>query len=139
GSGAFAVWIKTRNNPDLKGLSLSAAISAAVGITEPAMYGVNLKYGRVFLTSSIGAAIGGLINGFFKVDMYGFTGSLIGFPSFVPKAGQGNPNNLLYFWIVSLVTIIAAFTLTYFFGYRENDANNPKKAPEKKNLAQMKN
>lgn len=134
GAGALAVWVKTKHNPDLKGLSLSAAISAAVGITEPAMYGVNLKYGRVFLTSSIGAAIGGLANGLLKVDMYGFTGSLIGFPSFVAKAGQGNPNNLMNFWIVSIITIIASFTLTYFFGYHENDADNPKNAPQKKTL-----
>ena len=137
GAGALAVWFKTKHNPDLKGLSLSAAISAAVGITEPAMYGVNLKYGRVFMTSSLGAAIGGLVNGLLKVDMYGFTGSLIGFPSFVPKAGQGNPNNLLNFWIASIVTIIAAFALTYFFGYKENDADSPKNAPKKKNLADL--
>lgn len=137
GAGALAVWFKTKHNPDLKGLSLSAAISAAVGITEPAMYGVNLKYGRVFITSSLGAAIGGLVNGLLKVDMYGFTGSLIGFPSFVPKAGQGNPNNLLNFWIASIVTIIAAFALTYFFGYKENDADSPKDAPKKKNLANL--
>lgn len=137
GAGALAVWFKTKHNPELKGLSLSAAISAAVGITEPAMYGVNLKYGRVFITSSIGAAIGGLVNGLLKVDMYGFTGSLIGFPSFVAKAGQGNPNNLLNFWIVSIVTIIAAFLLTYFFGYQEGDATSPKQAPKKKNLADL--
>ena len=137
GAGALAVWFKTKHNPDLKGLSLSAAISAAVGITEPAMYGVNLKYGRVFMTSSLGAAIGGLVNGLLKVDMYGFTGSLIGFPSFVPKAGQGDPNNLLNFWIASIVTIVAAFALTYFFGYKENDADSPKDAPKKKNLANI--
>lgn len=137
GAGALAVWFKTKHNPELKGLSLSAAISAAVGITEPAMYGVNLKYGRVFITSSIGAAIGGLVNGLLKVDMYGFTGSLIGFPSFVAKAGQGNPNNLLNFWIVSIVTIIAAFLLTYFFGYQEGDATSPKQAPKKKSLADL--
>lgn len=137
GAGALAVWVKTKHNPDLKGLSLSAAISAAVGITEPAMYGVNLKYGRVFLTSSIGAAIGGLVNGLLKVDMYGFTGSLIGFPSFVAKAGQGNPNNLLYFWLVAIVTIVAAFSLTYFFGYQETDSYNPKDAPEKKNIVNL--
>ncbi|WP_279081735.1 glucose PTS transporter subunit IIA [Lactobacillus apis] len=137
GAGALAVWFKTKHNPELKGLSMSAAISAAVGITEPAMYGVNLKYGRVFMTSSIGAAIGGLVNGLLKVDMYGFTGSLIGFPSFVPKAGQGNTNNLLNFWIASIVTIIAAFALTYFFGYKENDANSPKNAPKKKTLADL--
>ncbi|EGF46931.1 PTS system beta-glucoside-specific transporter subunit IIABC, partial [Lacticaseibacillus rhamnosus MTCC 5462] len=45
--------------------------SACCGITEPAMYGVNLKYGRVFIFSSIGAAIGGLVNGLLNVNMYG--------------------------------------------------------------------
>lgn len=55
-----------------------------------------------------------------------------------PKyAGQGNPNNLLNFWIASIVTIVAAFALTYFFGYKEQDANSPKDAPKKKNLADL--
>lgn len=136
GAGALAVWVKTRNNANLKGLSISAAISAFVGITEPAMYGVNLKYGRVFITSSIGAAIGGLLNGLLGVDMYGFTGSLIGFPSF---ASASNPNNLLYFWIVSIVTLVAAFTITYFFGYNEaNDGVAKANAPKKRHLGDKK-
>ncbi|MCT6847296.1 MAG: beta-1,4-xylanase, partial [Lactobacillus helsingborgensis] len=47
------------------------------------------------------------------------------------------PNNLLNFWIASIVTIVAAFALTYFFGYKEQDANSPKDAPKKKNLADL--
>ncbi|MCI1283845.1 MAG: glucose PTS transporter subunit IIA [Lacticaseibacillus songhuajiangensis] len=131
GAGALAVWIKTRNNKNLKGLSLSAAISAFVGITEPAMYGVNLKYGRVFITSSIGAAIGGLVNGILGVNMFGFTGSLIGFPSF---ASAAHPENLMNFWIVSVVTLVAAFTLTYLFGYKDSDSVKVKVAPKKRHL-----
>lgn len=133
GAGALAVYVKTRNNENLKGLSASAAISAFCGITEPAMYGVNLKYGRVFITASMGAAIGGLVNGLLKVDMFGFTGSLIGFPSFASKT---DPNNFLYFWIVSAITIIAAFTLTYLFGYKESDGLHEKQAPKKRHLGQ---
>lgn len=133
GAGALAVWVKTRNNKALSGLSLSAAISAFVGITEPAMYGINLKYGRVFMFSSIGAAIGGLLNGLLGVDMYGFTGSWIGFPSF---ASNANPSNLLNFFIVSTVTTIAAFTLVYLFGYRESDSLKAKTAPKKKHLGE---
>lgn len=133
GAGALAVYVKTRHNENLKGLSASAAISAFCGITEPAMYGVNLKYGRVFITASIGAAIGGLVNGLLKVDMFGFTGSLIGFPSFASKT---DPNNFLYFWIVSAITIVAAFTLTYLFGYKEEDGLHAKQAPEKRHLGQ---
>lgn len=135
GAGALAVWLKTRRNENLKGLSLSAAISAFCGITEPAMYGVNLKYGRVFITSSIGAAIGGLINGLLGVDMYGFTGGLIGFPSF---ASSTNPGNLLNFWIVSVVTIVAAFLLTWFFGYKDADADHVRVAPKKRHLGKAK-
>ena len=97
------------------------------------MYGVNLKYGRVFITSSIGAAIGGLVNGFLHVDMYGFTGSLIGFPSF---ASASNPNNFMNFWIVAAVTIVAAFTLTYLFGYKEGDSLKAKTAPKKRHLGE---
>ena len=133
GAGALAVWVKTRNNKALSGLSLSAAISAFVGITEPAMYGINLKYGRVFMFSSIGAAIGGLLNGLLGVDMYGFTGSWIGFPSF---ASNANPSNLLNFFIVSTVTTIAAFTLVYLFGYKESDSLKAKTAPKKKHLGE---
>lgn len=133
GAGALAVWVKTRNNKALSGLSLSAAISAFVGITEPAMYGINLKYGRVFLFSSIGAAIGGLLNGLLGVDMYGFTGSWIGFPSF---ASNANPSNLLNFFIVSTVTTVAAFVLVYLFGYKESDSLKAKTAPKKKHLGE---
>ena len=131
GAGALAVWVKTHHNPNLKSLSLSAAISAFFGITEPAMYGVNLKYGRVFITSSIGAAIGGLVNGILGVDMYGFTGSLIGFPSFVSRT---HPMNIWNWAIASAVTLVAAFLLTYFFGYKDADADKAKVAPKKRHL-----
>lgn len=131
GAGALAVWAKTRHNKALSGLSLSAAISAFVGITEPAMYGINLKYGRVFIFSSIGAAIGGLLNGLLKVDMYGFTGSWIGIPSF---ASNANPSNLWHFLVVSAVTTVASFTLVYLFGYKESDSLKAKTAPKKKHL-----
>ena len=134
GAGALAVWVKTKHNPALKGLSISAFISACCGITEPAMYGVNLKYGRVFIFSSIGAAIGGLVNGLLNVNMYGFTGSFLGAPSFVAPGWAHNPNNIWFFWIASLVTLVAAFTLVYLFGYKDADANAAKAAPKKKRL-----
>lgn len=134
GAGALAVWVKTKHNPALKGLSISAFISACCGITEPAMYGVNLKYGRVFIFASIGAAIGGLVNGLLGVTMYGFTGSFLGFPSFVAPGWANNPGNLAGFWIASIVTLVASFLLVYFFGYKNADANAAKTAPKKKRL-----
>ncbi|MDU8931394.1 PTS system trehalose-specific EIIBC component [Lactococcus cremoris] len=82
GVGALTVFFKSKK-ADLKGLSAPAAISAFCGVTEPAMYGINLKYVRVFIMSSIGAAIGAGIAGFGGLQMFGFSGSLIGFPNFL--------------------------------------------------------
>jgi PTS system beta-glucosides-specific IIC component len=133
GAGALAVWAKTKI-PSLKGLAGAGFLSAMAGITEPAMYGINLKYGRVFWMANIGGAIGGLIAGLFNLNMYGFTGSLIGFPSFaVPKGQIGSDNNMLIFWVASIMTIVVSFTMVYFFGFKDSDTNQEKNA-EKKNV-----
>ncbi|GAK30424.1 beta-glucoside-specific phosphotransferase system enzyme IIA component [Weissella oryzae SG25] len=118
GTGALAVFFKTKK-ADLKGLAGSGALSAFAGVTEPAMYGINLKYGRVFLMSSIGAAVGAGVAGFMHLHMYGFAGSLIGFPNFASP--KDNPNNFMIFWIATIVTMVVAFVLVYFFGYKDSD------------------
>lgn len=118
GGAVLAVFIKTKLEK-IKSLSGPAAISAFCGITEPAMYGVNLKYGRVFIMASIGGFVGGLLTGLFNVNMWGFTGSLIGFTSFV------NPDGLDFsFWgflIASAAALGTAFVLTWFFGFKDSD------------------
>lgn len=118
GGAVLAVFVKSKVLK-IKELSGSAALAAFCGITEPAMYGINLKYGRVFIMASIGGAAGGLLTGIFNVNMWGFTGSLIGFTSFV------NPEGLDFsfwgFWIASLTAVVVSFTLTYFFGFTDAD------------------
>ncbi|AYG01839.1 PTS transporter subunit EIIC [Lactococcus allomyrinae] len=122
GAGALAVFLKTRKS-DMKGLALPAAISAFCGVTEPAMYGINLKYMRVFIMSSIGAAAGGLVAGLMNLRMFGFSGSLIGFPNFIsnPKTHEAPAGNLATFWIASIVCIVVAMVLVWFFGYKDTD------------------
>ncbi|GAB3944842.1 glucose PTS transporter subunit IIA [Corynebacterium tapiri] len=121
GGAVLAVFVKTRREK-IKGLSGPAAIAAFCGITEPAMYGVNLKYGRVFAMASIGGAAGGLLTGLFNVNMWGFTGSLIGFSSFI------NPEGLDFsFWgflIASATALVVAFVLTYLFGFKDSDVDS---------------
>ena len=129
GTGALAVWAKTKR-ADIKGLSLAGALSGYAGVTEPAMYGINLKYGHVFWMANIGGAVGGLIAGLFKIDMFGFTGSLIGFPSFFSKT---NPNNIWAFVIASVATIVVSFICVYFWGFSDADLDKVKKA-QKKNV-----
>lgn len=118
GGGALAIWIKTRSQK-IKTLAGPATISAFAGITEPAMYGLNLKYGRVFITASAGGAVGGFLTGLMDVNMYGFTGAFVGFPSFVNP--EGLDHSFYGFLIASAAALVVSFTLTYFFGYSDND------------------
>lgn len=127
GTGALAVWAKTKN-ASVKGLSLAGALSGYAGVTEPAMYGINLKYGRVFWMSNIGGAVGGFLAGLMKIDMFGFTGSLIGFPSFFSKT---NPNNIWAFVIASVVTIVISFVCVYLWGFSDADLTKVKSAQQK--------
>lgn len=119
GAAAMAVFIKTKKHIDMKQIAGAATLSAFAGVTEPAMYGINLKYGRIFWTANIGSAVGGLLTGLLHVDMWGFAGSLIGFASFInPKGIDASFTGYL---IASAVTIVVAFTCTYLFGFKEED------------------
>ncbi|MDN6900092.1 PTS transporter subunit EIIC [Oenococcus sicerae] len=129
GAGALAVWAKTKKT-DIKSLSLAGALSGFAGVTEPAMYGINLKYGRVFWMASIGSAVGAFIAGLMKINMFGFTGSWIGFPSFFSKT---NPNNIWIFVIASTITTIVSFVCVYFWGFKDSDVDQVRNV-EKKNV-----
>ncbi|WP_370447190.1 glucose PTS transporter subunit IIA [Lactobacillus sp. CBA3605] len=133
GGAVLAIAMKSKL-ANIKELAWPATISAFSGVTEPAMYGINLKYGRAFVTASIGAAVGGFLTGLLHVNMWGFSGSLIGFTSFV------NPKGLDFsfwgYWIATLATIVVSFTLTWFFGFKDEDVATVKTAPKKRHLGE---
>ena len=128
-AGALAVWAKSKH-ADIKGLAMAGALSGFAGVTEPAMYGINLKYGHVFWMSSIGSAVGCFVAGLFHIDMFGFSGSLIGFPSFFSAQ---NPNNIWIYLIASVITIVVSFTCVYLWGFSDADLDKVKGA-QKKNV-----
>ncbi|WP_338211362.1 glucose PTS transporter subunit IIA [Lactiplantibacillus paraxiangfangensis] len=118
GGAALAVCLKTRHQK-LKRLSLAAAVSAFCGITEPAIYGVNLKYKRVFIVGSIASALGGLLTGLLRVNNYALSGALIGFPAFItPNVGIGS--NFYGYLISHYGTLLIAVVAVYFFGFSDN-------------------
>jgi len=133
GGAVLAIALKSKV-ANIKELAWPATISAFCGVTEPAMYGINLKYGRAFVTASIGGAVGGFLTGLFNVNMWGFAGSLIGFTSFInPK---GIDFSLYGYLIASVVDIVVSFTLTWMFGFSDSDVKKVKTAPAKKHLGQ---
>ncbi|MCR5012519.1 MAG: glucose PTS transporter subunit IIA [Lachnospiraceae bacterium] len=79
GAACLAVTFKTKN-AKTKSVSLPASLSAFLGITEPAIFGVNVRYMKPFIAGCIGGAAGGLVAGIFQIgaSAYGITG-LFGF------------------------------------------------------------
>lgn len=119
GAAVLAVAVKSKK-ADMKELGIAAAISAFCGVTEPAIYGINLRYKKVFASGCIGSAFGGLVTGLMHGTMYGFTGGLIGFSSFFNPARPTQLNSFYTFLIASAVSIVVAFIVTWVWGYNDN-------------------
>lgn len=119
GAAVLAVAIKSKK-ADMKELGIAAAISAFCGVTEPAIYGINLRYKKVFASGCIGSAFGGLVTGLMHGTMYGFTGGLIGFSSFFNPAHPTQLNSFYTFLIASAVSIIVSFISVWVWGYNDN-------------------
>lgn len=119
GAAVLAVALKSRKE-DTKALGVAAAISAFCGVTEPAIYGINLRFRRVFIAGLIGSAAGGLVTGLMHGTMYGFTGGLIGFSSFFNPEDPSQLTSFCAFLISSMVSIAVAFAITWVWGYNDD-------------------
>lgn len=108
GSAALAMMLMAREEKQ-KGLALSSSISAYLGITEPAMFGVNLRYRYPFFAAMLGAALGGAfitINHVLALSIG--VGGLPGFFSIVPS-------KWIPFFIGMGIAIVVPFVITLIF------------------------
>ena len=113
GAATVAVGVKTKN-PKLKTLAFPAALSAFLGITEPAIFGVNLRFRKPFFLSLIAGAIGG---GLASILGLAGTGSGITIiPGTMLYAGNGQ---LPLYLLMVAVSFGLGFALTYMFGYED--------------------
>ncbi|MCE0813159.1 PTS transporter subunit EIIC [Buttiauxella sp. S04-F03] len=108
---AFGAIFIARNLKD-KQIAISASISAFFGITEPALYGVNLKYRMLFVFGCIGAALGGGITGLLGVKTYSFLPVL---NVFELGLFSGPDSKMIYevFAIIVAFTVPAVLTIIY--------------------------
>lgn len=108
----LGVFLKTKDTK-LKSLSLSAFISGLFGITEPAVYGVTLKYKRPFAIACIVGAVFGGVTGAAGAGSIAVTPrSILSFPVYI---GQG------FIWLIAgyFLAIAISCVLTYLFGYKD--------------------
>lgn len=111
---ACAVAVRTRN-AKLKSTGFSATLQALLGITEPALYGVNLRMKRPFFSMLAGAGIGGFIMGVVGLAAPAFaTPSVLTMLIFIP----GGVSVLLGIGSV-VATFVITFLITFFVGFKD--------------------
>lgn len=115
GAAALAVSFKTKNS-DLKQLSSSTGITALLGITEPAMYGVNLKLKKPLYAVLAGGAMGGLYAGITAVK--GFTPSGTGLVGIAAYIGP-EISNVINILIACVIGFVATFVITWIIGFED--------------------
>ncbi|WP_419888919.1 beta-glucoside-specific PTS transporter subunit IIABC [Paenibacillus xylanexedens] len=115
GGAAFGVGFKSKNT-QTKSLSYSTGLTALMGITEPAMYGINMKFKKPFIAALIGGAIAGAFLGTFSVKAYFI--STVGLPGAASYVGP-DISNLLFALIAALIAFVVASVITYFLGFQE--------------------
>lgn len=130
GGAALAVATKTKDSK-LKALGISTGISAVLGITEPALYGVNLRYKNPLIASMIGGGIGGLFLGIMGVRRFQQVPPvLLSLPSFI-----GNDFRNFWFAVIGLViSFIAAYVIQLFMGIPEELKPKADKKVEEKHV-----
>lgn len=114
GAATVAVGVKTKN-PKLKALAFPAALSAFLGITEPAIFGVNLRFRKPFFLSLIAGAIGGAV-----ASLLGLAGNGFGI-TIIPGTLLYVDGQLPQYFLMVAVSFALGFALTYLFGYEDEE------------------
>lgn len=129
GAACFAVFMLTKNKK-MKGLSSSATVSALLGITEPALFGVNLKLRFPFFCALIGSGIASAIAGLTHVIAVSLgSAAFLGFLSI-------NAKSIPLYVMCELISFAVAFALTFFYGKTHADLVNPEVAATAASAAQ---
>ncbi|WP_159803838.1 glucose PTS transporter subunit IIA, partial [Streptococcus halichoeri] len=117
GAASLAVGFKTKQK-QTRQVAFAAGMSALLaGITEPALYGITLKFKKPLYAAMISGGLVGAFIGFVNLASYTFVvPSIIGLPQFINPASGANFRNAL---IAAVATIVLTFVLTWFMGIDE--------------------
>lgn len=133
GGASLAVAVRSKDK-NMKQLASASGISALMGITEPALYGVTLKLKRPVVAAAIAAGIGGIVGGLLQVTLYIAQNCLLAIPAFIGEKGM---TNFIYGLIMIVVSFAGAFILTIILGFKdeteegEDTADGEKSGAEK--------
>ncbi|MFS1020575.1 PTS transporter subunit EIIC [Enterococcus casseliflavus] len=116
GAAAFAVAVKTKNS-SVRQLAISSGISALLGITEPVLYGISLRFKKPLISAMVGGGLGGLFIGVMNVGRYAQVApSLVSLPSYI---GPDGFSNFIYAIIGCIIAFSASFIIQLFLGIED--------------------
>lgn len=125
-TSALVVGLKTKNK-SLKQLSLSSSTTAFMGITEPALYGVNFKLKKPLYASMIGGGIAGLYAGITGIRTYASaTAGLAAIPVYI----SDDMSNVINACITIVVAIVATTIVTLILGFDDIEEENKEVSTE---------
>ncbi|PAY14977.1 beta-glucoside-specific PTS transporter subunit IIABC [Bacillus sp. 7705b] len=110
---SFAVFLRSRNKK-FKSLALTTSVTALMGITEPAMYGVNMRLKKPFAAALLGGAAGGAFYGVTGVASY-IVGGNAGLPSIPVFIGP----TFIYAIIGLVIAFVAGTAAAYLIGFED--------------------
>lgn len=124
GAAALCVAIKTKNK-DLRQLAVSSGVTALLGVTEPALFGVNLRLKKPLIATTIGGGLGGLYAGVTGVLRFGGGGA--GLAAIGLYVGE-DPMNVINALISSAIAFIATFVILWYIGFEDIETDGDKKS-----------
>ena len=130
----LAVMLRSKD-PQVKTLASSSVLSGIFGVTEPAIYGINLPLKRPFIIGCVSSMIGGGIIGYYHSVIYSFSFiSVFSFLQLIPATGIDEKFYAVVFG--SIISFVVATIVTYLFGIPKNkdvaDGNQVPNSSEKK-------
>ena len=124
-ASTLAVMIRTRDKKTRELAGPASLSGLLAGVTEPAIYGINLPRKLPLYFGIVGGAVGGALGAIAggRVEQAGVFPSLIGVPAYL-----GTPNFVL--WLIGVIlAAVIAFTLTFLFGVKDDDAAGEPDSP----------
>lgn len=114
-AAAFGCFLKTRNR-ELKTRAMSAGVTAIFGITEPAIYGVTLRYKKPFICGCIGGAVGAVVTSLFGSLYYAYAG-LPGILTIINAISPSSPMSFIGELVGCGVAIVLTIGMVMVVGF----------------------
>lgn len=106
GGATLGLLFRTKDK-NKKSIIISSTISAILGITEPALFGVLIKYKRAFIAATLGAAIAGGFISYFEVKIYGYIlSSIVSLPAYIGP-----------YFVYAILGVVIAIGCSAIFSY----------------------